>query len=76
MIGINHVIIPFCWSLWVKCRVPGRVLLELVVSFPCVEKPGDCPASWGKSESGHNLPSALLILMYNKASPSSLVAQW
>ena len=77
MIGISHVIKrPFRWSLWVKCWLPGRVLLKLVVSFLCVEKPGGCLASQGKSESGHNLPSALIGPMYNKASPSPLVAQW
>lgn len=70
MIGVHHVIscLPFGQTCW----LPGRVLFKLVGSFSCVEKPRDCLAACSKSESGCNSPSALIILVYNKAFPTPL----
>lgn len=53
-----------------NCWLPGRVSLEFVGSFSCVEKLGDCLASCVKSESGHNSHLALIILVFNKAFPA------
>lgn len=49
-----------------KCWLPGGLLLKLVGSFSCVEKPRDCLASSCRGECGRNSPPALIILVYEK----------
>lgn len=73
MIGINHVI-PFCRSFWAEVLATWKNFAQAFgFFFLCGETKRDSLASWGKSESGRNSPSALIILMYNKACPTPLI---